>query len=76
MVSESYVNVDSYSRFALLELELFDLELLDPELSDLELSDSEPELELEPALLDSRVLDPDSVSVGVVSPKADLLLDS
>ena len=74
MVSESYVNVDSYSRFALLELELFDLELLDPELSDLELSDSEPELE--PALLDSRVLDPDSVSVGVVSPKADLLLDS
>ena len=74
MVFESYVNVDSYSRFALLELELFDLELLDPELSDLELSDSEPELE--PALLDSRVLDPDSVSVGVVSPKADLLLDS
>lgn len=75
MVSESYVKVDSYSRFALLELELFDLELLellDFELSDLELSESEPE----PALLDSRVLDPDSVSVGVVSPRSDLSLDS
>ena len=70
MVYELYVNVLSDSEFAFLDLELSELELSDSELSDLELSDYEP------ALLDSKVLEPDSVSVGVVSPNADLRLDS
>ena len=73
MVDELYVNELSATENALLDLELSDLELFD-ELFDLELSESESEPE--PALLDSKVLDPVSVSVGVVSPLADLSLDS
>ena len=73
MVDELYVNELSATENALLDFELSDLELFD-ELFDLELSESESEPE--PALLDSKVLDPVSVSVGVVSPNADLLLDS
>ena len=68
MVIELYVNELSAKESALLDLELPELDL------DLELSESESEPE--PALLDSKVLDPDSVSVGVVSPLADLSLDS
>ena len=70
MVDELYVNELSAKESALLDLELPELDL------DLELSESESEPEPEPALLDSKVLDPDSVSVGVVSPLADLSLDS
>lgn len=70
MVDELYVNELSAKERALLDLELPELDL------DLELSESESEPELEPALLDSKVLDPVSVSVGVVSPLADLSLDS
>ena len=70
MVDELYVNELSAKESALLDLELPELDL------DLELSESESEPELEPALLDSKVLDPVSVSVGVVSPLADLSLDS
>jgi len=71
MVDELYVNELSATENALLDFEL-DLELFDELFDDLELSESEPE----PALLDSKVLDPVSVSVGVVSPLADLSLDS
>ena len=70
MVDELYVNELSAKESALLDLELPEFDL------DLELSESESEPELEPALLDSKVLDPVSVSVGVVSPLADLSLDS